>query len=709
MFVYGQDWQWKSYTSVQGIKSLSFIDSTLWCATEGGLATYNPFTQHQAQWTNTEGLAGNDIRAIDSEGDTAIWLGFDNGCIQRYDLKNNAWMTIREYENQSIQCLYIHGDSLFVGLDIGLSIYLIPKSEVKETYKRLGKGFQVELAVQDIMVHQNEVYAATQEGIAKGQLGNVNLLDPENWQNIRTEDGLPGVECLSLALWKNEIFAATSGGLSVLNDTAWTLISPNVYTDLYSWQDELYAAGGNLLHKWDGNYYQQIGPSISADVVLVNDTFIAIGNTVGISLLNTNNQWESISFNSMAISRATALDVNQGILWVCSGTEGHGGGRGIFRLEGEEWFIYNRDNLDSLTSNESYSVAVDKQNNTWIGTWGDGIVKFGQDSSVTYYNARNGYLSTSDPNNPYYPVITDMFCDNYGTMWICNYQSMTSQPVVSVTEDGVWTYYGYSDGITSNSVDRITVDDFGIVWIGTRQSGIYLIDTNYTPSDKSDDEVYRRDTSHGLESNVIKALLSTDTGVWVGTPEGLQLVMNYSPGIPEYGLYSSNIAALAMDGVGNLWAGTKSGISVKLNSESSWINFTAENSDIISNDVLSIAADDESGYIYVGTTSGVSKLSTPFLRPVDKIQALKIYPSPFKPSIHKQVIIDNLTWNVSVNIFTPSGLLVKSLNNHLDANGRQLTWDGKDENDVSVPSGVYLVVMNNEDGKKQIGKIALIR
>ncbi len=707
VFAYGQDWQWQSYTSMQEVRSLCYADSTLWCGTEGGIAAYNIFDQSKTQWTNTEGLAGNDIQSIVNEGKSAIWIGFENGCIQKYNLIENSWMTIREYEGRKITCLHIHGDSLFIGLDIGLSIYLISKSEVKETYKRLGTDFQVELLVEDILIHDNEVWVATEEGIAKGRLGNVNLLDPNNWQNISTRHGLPGDDCLSLSIWNNQIFAATNNGLSVLNGSDWDMISANVYSDLQSWTDGLYASGSNAVYKWDGTFLNQVGPSISSNVILINDDLMSAGGSEGVYVYQ-NNIWDEITFNSMKTARATALDVNQGVLWVCSGTEGYGGGMGAFRLEETEWFTYNRNNLDSLDNNETYSVAVDQQGNTWIGTWGSGIIKFGQDSSITYYNADNGYLSTAVSSNPSYAVVTDMVCDQNGTVWICNYLSQTDYPVISVTQDGTWTYYGLEDGIYSNSVDRIAVDTNGLVWIGTRDSGIYLIDTNYTPADKSDDQDYRLNTSDGIESNVISALLATDDGtVWVGTSEGLQACIGYSPGPPVYGLYSNNITSLTADGVGNVWAGTKSGISVQ--SGSQWINFSEEESDLISNDVLSIAADQESGYIYAGTTKGVSRLSTPYLKPVESIQELKIYPSPFIPDNHKKVIIDNLIWNVSVNIFTSSGLLIKSISNHMDVNGRQVTWDGTDENGELVPSGVYFVVMNNIDGEKQLGKIALIR
>ena len=36
-------------------------------------------------------------------------------------------------------------------------------------------------------------------------------------------------------------------------------------------------------------------------------------------------------------------------------------------------------------------------------------------------------------------------------------------------------------------------------------------------------------------------------------------------------------------------------------------------------------------------------------------------------------------------------------------------WDGKDQNNLPVSSGIYLIVANSEDGQNQVGKVAIIR
>jgi hypothetical protein len=105
----------------------------------------------------------------------------------------------------------------------------------------------------------------------------------------------------------------------------------------------------------------------------------------------------------------------------------------------------------------------------------------------------------------------------------------------------------------------------------------------------------------------------------------------------------------------------------------------------------------------VGTVKHLSKFALVQLSPVSDLSAVKVFPNPFNPT-NGILTIDNLTADADIKIFNVVGELIGSVS-YTTANGRT-TWDGKNDNGITIASGVYMALIKNSTGKKII-KIAV--
>ncbi|MEW6607908.1 MAG: PQQ-binding-like beta-propeller repeat protein [bacterium] len=83
-----------------------------------------------------------------------------------------------------------------------------------------------------------------------------------------------------------------------------------------------------------------------------------------------------------------------------------------------------------------------------------------------------------------------------------------------------------------------------------------------------------------------------------------------------------------------------------------------------------------------------------------------VYPNPFKPSRgDENIVFEGLPEDTQIRIYDISGSLVKE-EEHKRATW---IWDVRDNYGKKVDSGIYIYVLTTGDGKKKIGKLAIIR
>ncbi len=109
------------------------------------------------------------------------------------------------------------------------------------------------------------------------------------------------------------------------------------------------------------------------------------------------------------------------------------------------------------------------------------------------------------------------------------------------------------------------------------------------------------------------------------------------------------IQAIAVDGNNNKWLATKEGV-IEVNSDATEVlkqyTVSSTNGKLISDDVWSIAIDQQRGIAYFATQLGLSSLQIGTTMPSNTMSSLFMYPNPFKVPSDQQLTIQGLVVNM---------------------------------------------------------------
>jgi outer membrane protein assembly factor BamB len=214
-----------------------------------------------------------------------------------------------------------------------------------------------------------------------------------------------------------------------------------------------------------------------------------------------------------------------------------------------------------------------------------------------------------------------------------------------------------------------------------------------------------------------------DGEIWIGTEEGMVVLYStadlYDGGYGDYDfnfisltvgtevehlLGTTYITTIAVDGGNRKWIGTSSSGVFCLSPDGmeEIYRFTAENSPLISNNVLDIGIDHESGEVYFATDKGLASFRADASLFDEEFSNVTVFPNPVLPDFSGPVTIQGLGYQSDVKVTDISGNLVFKTT----SNGGTAIWDGKTLTGDRVQSGVYLIWAASVDGKgKEVAKI----
>ena len=312
---------------------------------------------------------------------------------------------------------------------------------------------------------------------------------------------------------------------------------------------------------------------------------------------------------------------------------------------------------------------------------------------------------------------------------------ITDGNIQILSPDGKWSAFDVVNSagpVTLHTAGEIMIDRRNPQWkwipLLRYNTGLILLQDNGTPSNPSDDKAtYRKEwmdqKGHLIAPEQIHSLAQDHNNtIWVGTSKGLFIIpstvdyatsnaceriiipRNDGTGLGDYLLDNEQVNAIAIDGANRIWIGTAtSGIYLMGFTESTLdvdytletiAHFTTENSLLPSDDILSIAIQESTGEVFIGTGSGLVSYMSDAIEPEDDFSSLYAYPNPVYPNYKGSVVIKGLMADTEVRIVDPAGNVVKTLM----GNGGEVVWDITNTQGQRVASGVYTVLCNTIDG-----------
>ena len=124
-------------------------------------------------------------------------------------------------------------------------------------------------------------------------------------------------------------------------------------------------------------------------------------------------------------------------------------------------------------------------------------------------------------------------------------------------------------------------------------------------------------------------------------------------------------------------------------------HFTTDNSILPTDEIISIAIQESTGEVFIGTGGGLVSYMSDASKPMDTFDELYAYPNPVRPTYQGYITIKGMMDNSEVRIVDASGNLVKTL----QGNGGSAAWDGRNAQGQRVASGVYTAICNTRSEK----------
>jgi ligand-binding sensor domain-containing protein len=304
---------------------------------------------------------------------------------------------------------------------------------------------------------------------------------------------------------------------------------------------------------------------------------------------------ETFTINTRNIK---VLKVNGKYLWI-------GTSNGLLRYDTqgqEEIEVY--DNTNKLLSNGIFSIAIDKKDLPWVGTYGGGL---------SHFNGSN-WENQNTPDGLNDAFIYDIQFEKEN-IWLATWSGANFSKLDSKQKNS-WqslTVENSNGGLIDNWVYAIEIERSGRVWFGT-ESGV---STYHKGEWKSFNHTKGLGASYEKVKQDNKAIMSLFQGQHHATQA--------SPAIPNIQTadYKPNyIVSMHLDKQNRLWIGTwGGGLSLLDTKNFTFRNFTTQEG-LPGNFILALE-EDQAGQLWIGTNNGLSSFDGKTFQNFSRINGLE--------------------------------------------------------------------------------------
>jgi ligand-binding sensor domain-containing protein len=700
---------WRAHISFNSIHALAIGNGKIYAASSFGVFQLDEKDNALQTFTKLNGLSGGTITTIAyNTKDDQLWIGYEEGQVDV--LTSSDMITFNPVQNISItgskriNSIEMSGGFAYASTDYGVVVFNMPGLAIKETWRDLGPGGST-LSINDASFKGDSVFLASANGIISGSL-QTNLLDFNAWRRYNT--GALNASVTSITTFKDTLYAAISGvGVYQKNNDTWKLQSYLQGTDISSIESSdkhliicsmakvwLVSSGPIVSISQNTAFPQPMIAKEENDVLWIGD------NSNGLISFRGNNP-QAFLPNGPSVQTAGKLKFHHGVLYAVEGSDnGTGNTNSVDAFVNGKW-EHTTEPISNITD-----IEFDDNNNQYLSSFGYGVEKKTDEGSTTIFNESNSTLVNLDPTG--HAMNISSLAYSASGLWVSQYGAST--PLHLLKKDGTWESFTFPYSASPYPVE-ISVDDNENVWIvlDPVQGGMII----YNSSKKSYKFISDQTNAGGLPSRSVRSIaVDLDGNTWVGTDIGVAYFFNTQSDAAKpifenrYLLKDDRVTAIAVDGGNRKWMGTERGLWLfNPTGESLVYHFTSNNSPLLSDKILDVEIQQNTGEVFISTDKGLVSFQSDASLATDQFQNVKVFPNPILSNFSGMVGITGLASNAFVKITDISGKLVWQT----QANGGMASWNVQDFHGRRASAGVYLVIATNESGSEHVvGKIAVV-
>ena len=600
------------------------------------------------------------------------------------------------FSDKAINDLIIFNNNAYLSCNFGIVVIDLLKKEIKATY--FPNNNRQTVKVLQTIIFQNKLFALTENGIWS------NTVDQNSTWMLENSLGITGIK--NMFVFKNQLYFFNQQKIYPYKSNI-ASYQINVGTiETISVDEDRILAG--ISYQTNGALIQLNGSQ--ANTVIIDSTILVKpigllkdGNTIwvadfgkGLYEKNDQSKWFALGGPLSAAYGSNAFSDHQ--LLMSYGTDKIG----LSSLNEKGWS--NLTQIENIKINYVEAVSIDPKDQSW---W------IGMGNQLIHYDPNKKTIEQSIPNPPN-GSIKSIQQKIDGTVAL-----LKEGFGLVLKENNQWTSYPIQSSLNATNFKKIVVGNNGLSWIiGPKQQGVVLFQK------QNNQGIWRQlNTGKGsgnLPSMEVTAIVEDKDGsIWVGTDNGIAIFQctnineacdAYLPivesnGFNGYLFQKEAIHSISIDGANRKWIGTNNGAwLISKDGTEVLQHFTSENSPLPNNTVLAIGIEPSEGDVFFFTKNEIISYKGNATESALVQSSIKIYPNPIAPNYDGPILIKNLVNNALVKITDINGQLMMQTR----ALGGQAIWNGRDQYQHKVASGIYLIFVRDDMGnEKAVGKILI--
>lgn len=705
----------------------------VFCATSSGLFYVSLPGNELTRLHKMNGLSGTGITAAGMEESSGtIVLVYTDGGIDIVTENSIAYIPDLKlaagYPDKSVYHVSCRNNKAYLSTGFGILVLDLARRETQDTWLPAPGGIPAH--INQLLPTAAFFYAATENGVLRTATSTANPANFAAWEKVPS---VPDQPIQALAVWNNILYISSGNTIYRENNGAFTVFyqSDQVISTIKVVENRLIvmestrivfpAENGSVQ---DVFTYPNATPSditFSDNAWWIADRENGLQRRAGSGTIDftPNGPYDIVEGDMRHKGSQLAAAFGK----VLSNGTGAGKRTGFGIYANGTWtnHVPGTGNMPPAFPDANVTAFHPTNGNIYAGSSGGGLLELRADGSKAILPG-----VPFNQQNQQEQRVHGLVFDRNGFLWIA--ASGAANPIAVLLKNNTIASVPIPFSLSGNLVSQMVEDDAGQLWIvSSNGNGLLCFNHNNTPEVAADDRwrLFRAGQGNGnLPDNTVHTIAKDRNGfIWIGTNRGigvmqcapLALSANCEVVLPivqqdnfaGYLFQNEQVKAIAVDGANRKWIGTTNGVwLVDAAGDKVISRFTEVNSPLPSNNVLSIAINGTDGTVFIATSNGLCSFRGTATEAKSESYSAKIFPNPVPSGYNGTIAIKELPRDAIVKITEPNGRLVfqtKTL-------GGQAVWNGRDYRGNRVASGVYLVLVTDEERKENLaGKIVLVR